>query len=152
VSGWWSLPQAAPVLLRHLSAYAELMGQDLAVAQRQITARLVALALIAYAGFFTIMMICLAIVAAAWDTSARLTAIYCLIALFAVLLAIGIAYLARINARSRMLLASVRREWAVDRVILDELLSGKRAESPDTGARSGGNGSAGEHHAGGSNA
>jgi len=135
MSGWWSLPQAAPVLLRHLSAYAELVEQDLAVAQRQISARLVALAIASMAGLFTLLLVCLAVVAAAWDTPHRMTAIYCMIGIFAAVLLIGIAYLARIDAQSQSLLASVRREWAIDRVILDRILAGGQqgSEHTDTG-------------------
>jgi uncharacterized membrane protein YqjE len=166
MSGWWSLPHAAPILLRHLGAYAELVEQDLAVAQRQFAARLLAISVIVFAALFTVMLICVAIVAATWDTAARMRAIYCMIGVFAVLLSVAIAYLARINAQSQSLLASVRREWAVDRVILDEILSGRRADgypghvsrapgrpapgTPAAGTPAAGNGLGGAQHAGGS--
>jgi uncharacterized membrane protein YqjE len=161
MSGWWSLPHAAPILLRHLGAYAELVEQDLAVAQRQFTARLLAMSVIVFAALFTVLLICVAIVAATWDTAARMTAIYWMIGVFAVLLSIGIGYLARINAQSQSLLASVQREWAVDRLILDEFLAGRRADAhpahvspapgrPAPGRPAPGNGLGGAQHPGGS--
>ena len=123
MSGWWSLPQAAPILLRHLSAYAELAEQDLAVAQEQFSARLLAIAIAFLAGLFTLLMLCVAVVAATWDTPHRMLAIYCLLGLFAATLALAIAYLARVNASGQAFLASVKREWAIDRVQLDRFLS-----------------------------
>jgi hypothetical protein len=38
----WSLPKAAPALLRHLAAYIDLAGLDLARAHKEIAAQLVA--------------------------------------------------------------------------------------------------------------
>jgi hypothetical protein len=124
MSGWWSLPRAAPVLLRHLIAYAELAEQDFAVARRQRVSRVIALAAIALAGLFTLSLICLAVVAATWDTPHRMNAIYGLIGVFAAALLLAIGRLARINAQSQPFLASVKREWALDRIILDQIMSG----------------------------
>ena len=123
MSGWWSLPQAAPILLRHLSAYAELVERDLAVAQRQIGARLAAIAVVGLAGLFTLLLICAAVIAATWDTPQRMTALYCMIGFFAMSLLIAVGYLSRINAQSDALFATVKREWALDRVVLDRLLA-----------------------------
>ena len=41
----WSLPKAAPALLRHIVGYAELAGQDLEQTQRDLGARLLAAAI-----------------------------------------------------------------------------------------------------------
>ena len=129
MSGWWSLPQAAPVLLRHLSAYAELAEQDLAVARRQIGARLIAIAFILVAGLFALLMICAAVIATTWDTPHRMTAIYGMLAVFAATLLIALGYLARVNGPSETLFAAVKGEWALDRVVLDQLLSEQRARA-----------------------
>ena len=128
MSGWWSLPRAAPILLRHLSAYAELVEQDLAVAQRQISARLVAIALILLTGLFTLLLICAAIIGATWDTPQRMMAFYWMIGVFAVLLLMALGYLSRINSQSDSLFANVKREWVIDRVVLDRLLADGQRE------------------------
>jgi len=52
----WSLPRAAPVLLRHLAAYFELAALDLARTQRELTAQLVASAILAVSLLFAVLM------------------------------------------------------------------------------------------------
>jgi len=52
----WSLPKAAPVLLRHLAAYVELAALDVAKAQREITAQLLASAIVAVSILFALLM------------------------------------------------------------------------------------------------
>jgi len=123
MSGWWSLPKAAPILVRHLSAYAELAEQDLAVAQSQFARRLVALGVVFAAAVFTIAMVCLAVVAATWNTPNRMLAVYILLGFFAVTLGIALSQLTAVSARADALFSSVRREWALDRVLLDRMLA-----------------------------
>jgi uncharacterized membrane protein YqjE len=127
----WSLPKAAPVLLRHLAAYVELAALDLAKAQREISAQLFASAIVAVGIFFALMMGCLAVVAATWNTPYRLTAIACMGGGF-VVLAVGAAiYKARIARTQTPILDSVRREWHADRMILDRILSSEQEREPE---------------------
>ena len=128
MSGWWSLPQAAPILLRHLSAYAELAEQDLAVARRQFSTRLIAVAIAVLAGLFSLAMVCVTVIALTWDTQQRLPAIYGMLGVFLATFIIAVAYLSQVNSRREIFLASVKREWAIDRVVLDRFLSGAESD------------------------
>jgi uncharacterized membrane protein YqjE len=119
----WALPKAAPALLRHLAAYVDLAGLELTRARREIAAQIVVTVIIVICAFFALGLGCLAVIAFTWDTPHRVGAIAWMAGGF---LGIGVAaavYLARV-ARSRSeFLASVRREWLEDRVLLERLLS-----------------------------
>jgi uncharacterized membrane protein YqjE len=123
VRGLWSLPKAAPALMRHIGAYVELVGLDLARAHREITAQVIASAIAAVCVLFAVFMTCLGVVAYTWDTSYRVAAIawmgggFFLIAIVALIYGFSLA-------RSRSsLFTDVRREWQQDRVLLERLLS-----------------------------
>jgi uncharacterized membrane protein YqjE len=123
VRGLWSLPKAAPALMRHIGAYLELVGLDLARAHREITAQVIASAIAAVCVLFAVFMTCLGVVAYTWDTSYRVAAIawmgggFFLIAIVALIYGFSLA-------RSRSsLFTDVRREWQQDRVLLERLLS-----------------------------
>jgi uncharacterized membrane protein YqjE len=123
VRGLWSLPKAAPALMRHVGAYIELVALDLARAQREITGQVVASAIAAICGLFAVFMACLGVVAYTWDTPYRLAAIAWMTGGFLVIAIGAIIYRARL-ARSRSpLLSDVKREWQEDRVILERFLS-----------------------------
>ncbi len=129
MSGLWSLPQAAPIVFRHLGAYAELAAQDLAVSREQFRIRIGSMMLAFVAALFALLMMCVAIVAAGWDTPYRMTAVYALTAFF-VAIAIGAGiYFNRARLRQPPLFAAVRREWAIDRVILGRMLDGDETAS-----------------------
>ena len=119
----WSLPKAAPALLRHVVAYAELAGQDLEQTQRDFSARLLASAIVGVCVFFLILSVCLCIVALTWDTPHRVTAILWMGGAFLLIAVTAIAYRAQVLASQGEFLASVRREWRKDRVILDRILA-----------------------------
>jgi len=118
----WSLPKAAPVLLRHVAAYLELLGYDLAQAEREIAARIVIFALVLLCLFFTVLMGCVAVLALTWDTPNRLAAIAWTGGGFLVAAAVLLMHLKRRREQARFL-DSVRREWKEDRVILERVLS-----------------------------
>jgi uncharacterized membrane protein YqjE len=123
VRGLWSLPKAAPALMRHIGAYIELASLDLARAQRELTAQVVAVAIVAICVLFAVFLACLAVIAYAWDTPYRVTVIACMAGVFLVV-AIGAAVYRSRAARARSpLLSDVRREWQEDRVILERILS-----------------------------
>jgi uncharacterized membrane protein YqjE len=117
------LPKAAPALMRHIGAYIELAGLDLARTHREITTQVVALAIVAICVLFAVFLICLGIIAYFWDTPYRLVAIAWMAGGFLVI-AIGAAIYRSRAARARSpLLSDVRREWQEDRVILEKILS-----------------------------
>jgi uncharacterized membrane protein YqjE len=119
----WSLPKAAPALLRHLAAYVDLAGLDLARAQREIAGQIFSVAILILCGLFALVMGCLAVVAYTWDTPHRVSAIVWMGVVFLSIAIVAALYLAR-AARSRSeFLASLRREWREDRVLLERVLS-----------------------------
>ncbi len=119
----WSLPQAAPALMRHIGAYVDLAALDLAKTQREITAQLVACAIIAVCALFVVFLACLGVVAYTWDTPYRVAAIAWMGGGFLVVGIVAAIYFAGI-ARSRSpLLSDVRREWQEDRIILERILA-----------------------------
>jgi uncharacterized membrane protein YqjE len=119
----WSLPEAAPVLLRHLAAYADLVAQDLGTARRDWSAQLSAAVVAAGAVFFAVMMGCVGVIASTWDTPHRLTAIAWLGGGFLVVAVLAVVYRSQMLRAQSPFLATVKRDWHEDRVILDRILS-----------------------------
>jgi uncharacterized membrane protein YqjE len=119
----WTLPKAAPVLLRHFAAYVDLALDDLASAQEEMAARLLASALLILSIFFVVMMACLAVVARTWDTPNRVAAILWMGGAFALLAVFCALYKSRLIQSQSAPFSSVRREWEQDRVVLDSILS-----------------------------
>ena len=119
----WSLPKAGPALLRHLAAYVELASLDLARAQREITTELLAFAVVAICGLFAVFMGCLVVVACTWDTPHRVAAIAWMGGGFVVVAIAAAAYRANAARSKSQFLATVRREWQQDRVLLERILS-----------------------------
>ena len=119
----WSLPKAGPALLRHLAAYVDLASLDLARTQREITSELLAFAVVAICGLFAVFMGCLAVVAYTWDTPHRMTAIAWMGGGFVVVAIAAAAYRANAARSKSQFLATVRREWEQDRVLLERILS-----------------------------
>jgi uncharacterized membrane protein YqjE len=130
MSAWLSLPQAVPILLRHLLAYAELAEEDLQHISRRATGRLLALAVALLGAIFMLFMICVAVIAAVWDTPHRMAAILWLLGFF-VLLTAGALYAALGRMREdTSMFAGVKKEWSQDRVILERLLNGHQPPRP----------------------
>jgi uncharacterized membrane protein YqjE len=119
----WLLPKAAPAVLRHLVGYLELAGQDLEQAQREFGARLLAAAIFGVSIFFVILCGCLLVLALTWDTPNRVAAIAWMAGGFAVIAGIAGVYRANLSSSQAQFLATVRREWQEDRMILDHILS-----------------------------
>jgi len=109
--------------MRHIGAYIELAGLDLARTHREITTQVVASAIAAVCVLFALFLTCLGVIAHFWDTSYRLAAIAWMAGGF-LIVAIGAAIYRSRAARARSpLLSDVRREWQEDRVILEKMLS-----------------------------
>jgi uncharacterized membrane protein YqjE len=119
----WSLPKAAPALLRHLAAYVDLAGLDLAKAQGEIAAQLLAWIVVAICALFTVFMGCLLVVAYTWDTPHRVAAIAWMGGGFLFVAAAAAVYRAKAARARTPLFASVRREWQEDSVLLERILS-----------------------------
>jgi uncharacterized membrane protein YqjE len=122
----WSLPKAAPALLRHIAAYIDLASLDLARAYRETAAELVAVAIMAIGGLFAVFMGCLAVVAYTWDTPYRVSAIAWMGGGFLGVAIVAAVYRARIVRAKSPFLDSVRREWQEDRVLLERILSSEQ--------------------------
>jgi uncharacterized membrane protein YqjE len=109
--------------MRHIGAYVELAGLDLARTQREIMSQVVALAIVAICALFAVFLICLGVIAYTWNTPYRLAAIGWMAGGFIVAAVAAALYRAR-SARDRSpLLADVHREWQEDKVILERILS-----------------------------
>jgi uncharacterized membrane protein YqjE len=119
----WSLPKAAPALLRHIVGYAELAGQDLEQAQRDLGARVAAAVILGLSVFFVLLCGCLLVVALTWDTPHRVAAIIWMGGGFVVVAILAAAYRSSVRNAQGPFLSTVRREWKEDRVILDHILS-----------------------------
>jgi uncharacterized membrane protein YqjE len=123
----WSLPKAAPALLRHFAAYLELAGWDLAQTQRELAASLVAFVVVAVCAFFAVLMGCIAVLALTWDGPHRLSAILWMAAGFAFIACIALLYYSSLARTRSPFLASVRQEWRQDSVILEKILADEEA-------------------------
>ena len=121
--GLWSLPKAAPALMRHIGAYVELVGLDLARMQREIMAQVVASAIVAVCVLFAIFLTCMGVIAYTWNTPYRVAAIAWMAGGFLVIAIGALLYRARVERARSPLLSDVRREWQEDRVILERILS-----------------------------
>ena len=119
----WSLPKAAPALLRHMVAYAELVVQDIERMQRDFGARMVAGAIVGASIFFVMMSSCILVVALTWDTPHRVAAVLWMGGAFLLVAAVALAYRSQVLNSQAPFLGTVRREWSQDRVILDHILS-----------------------------
>ena len=109
--------------MRHIGAYVELAGLDLARTQREIMGQVVAVAIVAICALFVVFLICLGVIAYTWNTPYRVAAIAWMAGAF-IVVALGAAIYRIRAARARSpLLADVRREWQQDRVLLERILS-----------------------------
>jgi uncharacterized membrane protein YqjE len=118
----WSLPKAAPALLRHLAAYFELAALDIQRTQRQIAANIIAVVVIVICLFFAMLMGCAAVIALTWDTPNRLPAIGWMGGGFLIIAIIAMIYRSNSARDHTPFLASVRTEWQEDRVLLERIL------------------------------
>ncbi len=119
----WSLPKAAPAILRHLAAYGELVVEDLDQSQRDLGARFVALLLFGVCVCFFVLMLCLMVVALTWDTPHRVSAIGWMAGVFFVGALLAGLYRARLLDAQPPFLGTVRKEWAEDRAIIERILA-----------------------------
>jgi uncharacterized membrane protein YqjE len=123
VRALWSLPKAAPALLRHLAAYAELAALDIARAQAEIGAIFVATAIAAVCLLFCLFLSCLALIAYFWDTAYRVASIGWLAGGFLLIAVFMLLYRASLSRARAPFLGDLKRQWHEDRVIVERILS-----------------------------
>jgi uncharacterized membrane protein YqjE len=123
VRALWSLPKAAPALLRHLAAYAELVALDIARAQREITTQLIIVAVMAVCVLLAMLFACVGIIAYTWDTPYRVMTIAWMSGGFLLIAVIAGVLRARQARAHSPFLSDVHREWQEDRVLLERILS-----------------------------
>ena len=126
----WSLPKAAPALLRHLAAYGELFALDISRAQREISASLVVALVAAVGVFFSLLFGCVALIAYYWDTPYRVTVVALIAGGFLLIAVACYLYQASLTRRRSPFLADLKREWEQDRVLLEKLLSADEEPHP----------------------
>jgi uncharacterized membrane protein YqjE len=119
----WLLPKAAPALMRHIAAYFELAALDLEQSRRDLTTNLIASAIAGIGLFLTLLMACAVVIALTWDTPHRVAAIAWMGGAFLALAVVALIYRSRVSKEQAALLASVRREWQEDVVILERILA-----------------------------
>jgi hypothetical protein len=73
--------------------------------------------------FFTIAMLCLAVIARTWDTPNRVMAIAWMGGVFGLLLVVAALYRSRLLRARTPFLASVKSGLAADRMALDRIMS-----------------------------
>ena len=124
------LSATASIAVRHLGAYGDLIASDLDLTSRDLRRQLVAAAVMAFGTLLAIGLACVLVIAAAWDTQARLWVIGALTAAALIVAGVALLRLRRAKAGAVPLLAQTTREWDKDRQLLEELLMRDGAESP----------------------
>lgn len=124
----WLLPKAAPALLRHIAAYFELAALDLEQSRRGLAANALASAIAGICIFFAVLMGCVGVVALTWDTPHRVAAVAWLGGGFLAVAVLALIYRSRSSKDQPPFLASVRREWREDLVILERILAEEEHE------------------------
>lgn len=117
----WALPKAAPVLLRHVAAYIELVSVDLARSSRELSARIVASVIVAICGLFSMMLVCLLVVAFTWDTPYRIHAVACMLAVFVIATIIALNKSKSSASTHAAFLADAKKQWLEDKALWERL-------------------------------
>jgi uncharacterized membrane protein YqjE len=119
----WLLPKAAPALLKHIGAYVELIAFDLEQSRRDLVANVLASMVAGVCVFFAVLMGCVVIVALTWDTPYRVAAVAWTGGAFLVVAGIALIYRSKIVKEQKTFLATVKREWREDAVVLENILA-----------------------------
>jgi uncharacterized membrane protein YqjE len=109
--------------MRHVGGYIELIALDLARAQREITAQVLAAVVAAICLLFAVFMACMAVIAYTWDTAYRVATIVWMCGGFVLVAVVAIVYMSRLARARTPMLTDLKREWQEDRVILERILS-----------------------------
>ena len=126
------MPKAAPALLRHIGAYVELVALELEQSRRDLTVNMLAAVVAGVCVFFAVLMGCVVIVALTWDTPYRVPAVAWTGGAFLAVAVLALIYRSKVMKDQQPFLASVKREWQEDVVVLENIL----AEPEQPGAQS----------------
>ncbi len=121
------LSAVASIAVRHAGAYTDLILSDLDAASAALGQRLLAAAVMACALVFAVLMGCVWLLAATWDTAAHYWVIASLLGLFLAIAAAAFWRLRLLTASAPGVLPQTAGEWAKDRQLLEELLERERA-------------------------
>ena len=114
---------AASLVVRHARAYGDLITDDTGSAYAAFVRRLWVGVVLAAAVAFSVVMACVWIIAATWDTPARQWLIAGLFGLFVSASVAAFMVLRALNNPPPRLLPKTRSEWEKDRVLLDDILA-----------------------------
>lgn len=123
------LSAVASIAVRHAGAYTDLILSDLETASTAFGRRLLAAAVMACAILLALLMACVWLIAATWDTVARIWVIAGLLGLFLAIAAAAFWWLRQLAAGGRGVLPQTAGEWAKDRRLLEELFERERADA-----------------------
>lgn len=112
---------AAPLVVRHLEAYTELIACELGGAGRRLRRDCAAALLLAVALLVLALIACACVVASTWDTPDRLLALYLLLCPFALVALVTGGYLARSKATPNLLPLTFA-EWQKDRAVIADVV------------------------------
>jgi len=113
---------AASLFLRHVSAYGELVAEELGLAYAAFLRRLWGGLVLIAAGAFSVAMACVWAIAATWSTPGRMWLIAGLFGLFVLTTVASFLVLKAPRNEPQRLLARTRLEWQKDCLLLDDLL------------------------------
>jgi uncharacterized membrane protein YqjE len=119
----WLLPKAAPALLRHIGAYVELVALELEQSRRDLSVNILASVVAGVCVFFAVLMGCVVIVALTWDTPYRVPAVAWTGGAFLAAAVLALIYRSKAMKDQQQFLASVKREWQEDVVVLESILA-----------------------------
>jgi uncharacterized membrane protein YqjE len=129
------LPTAAPIVARHLGAYVELAAAEATELARVLARRLLAAALALLGIVFMLLVGCVWLVGAVWETPWRDPTLASLTLLFAVLAVGGWVLAARRWETAAAPFSVLRKEWASDRRLFSEMAAaGPETAEPATSA------------------
>jgi uncharacterized membrane protein YqjE len=123
------LSAIASIAVRHAGAYTDLILSDLDTASAALRQRLLAAAVMVCALVFAILMGCVWLIAATWDTAARFWVIAGLLGLFLGIAAAAFWRLTLLTAGAPGVLPLTAGEWAKDRRLLEEQFERGRAQA-----------------------
>jgi uncharacterized membrane protein YqjE len=115
------VPRLAPLVVQHLVAYVELVAEDSSAFARGLAQRLIAGAVALLAAIFTVLIGCLWIVSAVWDTAWRWPVIGALLVLFAAIATVGTVVATRRWPAGQEPFLRLRTEWNRDQVLVRDL-------------------------------
>jgi uncharacterized membrane protein YqjE len=118
----WLLPKAAPALLRHIGAYVELLALELDRSRRDQTFNILAAVVAGVCVFFAVLMGCVVIIALTWDTPYRVPAVAWTGGAFLIVAVLALIYRSSAMKGQQPFLATVKREWAEDAVVLENII------------------------------